>query len=62
MLTAERSLSEQAELHLVAHVQGDVDAVFRHLLENKRAGDCRDVVVCGSLYLCSDVLRYIASA
>lgn len=39
-----------------------VDAVFRHLLENKRAGDCRDVVVCGSLYLCSDVLRYIASA
>ena len=29
MLTAERSLSEQAELHLVAHVQGDVDDVFR---------------------------------
>ena len=31
MLTAERSLSEQAELHLVAHVQGDVDDVFRKI-------------------------------
>ena len=29
MLTAERSLAEQAELHLVAHVQGGVDKVFK---------------------------------
>lgn len=29
MLTAERSVSEQAELHLVSHVPGEVDDVFR---------------------------------
>ena len=42
MLTAERSLSEQAELHLVAHVQGDVDAVFRHFDNDGSGCLCRD--------------------
>ena len=31
MMMAERSLSEQAELHLVSHVPGNVDTVFRNV-------------------------------
>lgn len=37
---------------------GELFLIFREL---RLAGDQRQIVVCGSLYLCSDVLRYIRS-
>lgn len=37
----------------------NVEKVLEKVLEMKKAGDKRKVVVCGSLYLCSDVLRLV---
>lgn len=37
------------------------DRLFLNFRELRRAGDLREIVICGSLYLCSDVLRYIRS-
>lgn len=33
--------------------------VFDYLLGMRKEGDTREIVFCGSLYLCSDILRYI---
>ena len=44
MLTAERSVSEQAELHLVAHVQGEADDVFRHFDKDSSGCLSRDEI------------------
>lgn len=39
---------------------GNVKQIFQNLLQLKHAGEERQIVVCGSLYLCSDVLRSFA--
>lgn len=44
MLAAERSLAEQAELHLVAHVQGGVDEVFREYDTDRSGSLYRDEI------------------
>ena len=36
-----------------------LDYIFKHISYLREQGDTRPVVVCGSLYLCSDVLRYV---
>lgn len=36
-----------------------VSEIFQKLAQMRKAGDLRKIVVCGSLYLCSDVLRAI---
>lgn len=36
-----------------------IQEVFDQLLEIRKKGDSRPIVLCGSLYLCSDILRYI---
>lgn len=41
--------------------QGGLREIFSKLLVNRREGDVRDIVVFGSLYLCSDVLRSFAT-
>lgn len=41
-------------------LDGNLDLIFQKLLQNRLAGDDRNIVVCGSLYLCSDVLRAFA--
>lgn len=39
-----------------------VQDIFDYLLTMRKNGDTRKIVFCGSLYLCSDVLRYIRGA
>lgn len=34
--------------------------VFEKLLKMRRSGDLRPIVICGSLYLCSDILRHLS--
>lgn len=36
-----------------------IEGVFKLLAELRKTGDFRPIVICGSLYLCSDVLRFI---
>lgn len=37
----------------------DLSSLFEYLRGLKSQGDHRNVVICGSLYLCADVLRYV---
>jgi folylpolyglutamate synthase len=41
-------------------IKDDIDQVFHHVNEYRRKGDNRKIVVCGSLYLCGDVLRLVS--
>lgn len=40
-------------------IDNDIDQLFDHIKKYKLQGDDRKIVVCGSLYLCGDVLRLV---
>lgn len=43
----------------VRQCKGSVHELFLNMKELRRGGDTRSIVICGSLYLCSDMLRYL---
>ncbi|KAK7681001.1 hypothetical protein QCA50_015837 [Cerrena zonata] len=49
----------QSYINDIRLVEPDLDSIFNYICQLRKDGDNREVVICGSLYLCSDVLRYV---
>ena len=55
----QKEASKLAEVDPVV-IKDDIDKVFHHVNQYRLKGDTRKIVVCGSLYLCGDVLRLVS--